>query len=298
MKLQATTLLPSTNLTDETRPAATAIGDMLVQHYSPGELLENVEQAIQALGKSTATVTIDDLAPMDEFHVGGREATQALLAPLNISSNHHLLDVGSGVGGAARFVAAAFACKVSGFDFTAEFVNVGQQLSAWLGLDERVSLQQADALALPVEDNSYDGAYMLHVGMNIDDKLSLSNEIHRVLKPGGFFAIYDLMRIGDGEITFPVPWSGSEESSFVVTPAEYRHALQRAGFRIVQTRNRQSYALDFYARMKQQLESTGAQAMGLHLLMGEAAARRLANAYAAIEAATLAPVEIVAIKAS
>lgn len=268
----------------------------LVQHYTPGNLLEVIQQAIKAIGKTPETITVDDLAAMDEFHVGSREATRSLLEPLSLSSKHHLLDVGCGVGGSARYIASEFGCTVTGVDLTSEFVEVGRQICGWMGLHNRVFLQQGSALELAMDDASFDGAYMIHVGMNIDNKENLFRTLFPMIKKGGFIAIYDLMQIGSGEITFPVPWAGSEENSYVERPREYESALQRAGFKIERVRNRHQFALDFYSRVKTKLAEDGPQPFGLHQLMGEQTELRLSNAYQAIITGGIAPVEIVAQK--
>ena len=267
---------------------------ILARHYAPNTLLANLHDAIQVLGKAPDMVTADDLAPMDEFHVGSREATEALLAPLQLQPSQRLLDVGCGLGGAARFVASCYGCSVTGVDLTAEFVEVGNELCRWLGLSDKVDLQQGDILSLPLASEQFDGAYMIHVGMNIRDKAALFKEVARTIKPGGFFAIFDLMRMTEGDITFPVPWSGGPETSFVATQADYQAALQAAGLQLQFHRNRHAYALDFYHRMKRLVADSGPGPIGLHLLMGTATETRLSNAYGAMEAGIIAPVEMVA----
>ena len=270
----------------------------LTHHYAPGNLLQVLQHALAAIGKTGDSASADDFAPMEEFHVGGREASRHLFEPLNFSEQDEVLDVGCGLGGPARFLASHYGCKVRGIDLTAEFIETGKVINQWLGLDQRVRLQQGDVMALPVENARFDAACMLHVGMNIPDKPALFKEVARVLKPGASFAIYDLMRIGAGEIGFPVPWSAGPGTSFVASEADYREALENAGFRIIHCCNRHDFALRFYAEMQEKIEASGGPGpIGLHLLMGSDADRRLKNAYAAITAGTLAPVELIARKA-
>ena len=157
------------------------------EHYTHGELLGAIQASITKLGKTIDNVTVQDLAPVDEFHIGGRLATDNLLDQLNFSEKDHILDVGCGLGGASRFVANKYNNSVTGIDLTQEYIDVGKALCAWVGLDKQVTLHQGSALSMPFEDETFDGAIMLHVGMNIDDKAKLFTEVYRVLRPGTSF---------------------------------------------------------------------------------------------------------------
>src|SRR3546814_4047995 len=123
-----------------------------------------------------------------------------------------------------------YGCRVTGVDITPEFVAVAPGLTRLVGLADRVDHHVGSALGLPFQDGSFDGATLLHVGMNIPDKKRLCTEAQRVLRRGGVFAIYDVMRVGEGDLDFPVPWAETPETSFAVDPASYRRALDAAGF--------------------------------------------------------------------
>ncbi len=154
-----------------TQPSHTA--QYIADHYTRGDLLQAIAAAVEASGKSTDTMTVDDLAPVDEFHIGGRKASEDFVSQLGITADHHVLDVGCGLGGTSRFVAQSRGCRVTGIDLTAEFVKTGQKLCSWVGLNDRVALHEGSALAMPFSEASLDDAFMLHVGMNIADKAGL-----------------------------------------------------------------------------------------------------------------------------
>ncbi len=202
----------------------------VARHYSHGNLLEQIRRGLEAAGKSPASATIDDLAPADEFHIGGRKASEDFITQLGLATHHHVLDVGCGIGGTSRFVADRCGCRVSGVDVTPEFIETGRILSEWVGLDRRVDLQLGSALDMPFDDDSFDVAIMLHVGMNIADKHRLFAEVYRVLRPGAIFGVYDVMQSGPGPIAFPVPWSQVAETSALATPED---ALESSGFTTV-----------------------------------------------------------------
>lgn len=270
---------------------------LVSDHYTRGDLLDAIRAGIEKSGKTPATITIDDLALVDEFHIGGRVATRAFLDQLSLAGADHVLDVGCGIGGSSRFAAHAYGCRVTGVDLTDEYVATGNVLCEWVGLRDHVTLTQGNVLTLKFPDEAFDKAFMLHVGMNIADKAALAREVGRVLKPGGLFGIYDVMRIGDEPLRFPVPWATVAEGSWVASPHDYRRALTAAGFEIVHEQDRRGFALEFFERLKTQSAGrSGPPPLGLHLLMGPTALSKVQNMIENIAAGRIAPVEMIAQK--
>jgi ubiquinone/menaquinone biosynthesis C-methylase UbiE len=269
----------------------------VADHYARSGLIEAIEAGILQMGKTPDTVTIDDLAPADEFHIGGRTATEKLIEQLGVRPGDHVLDVGCGLGGPARFVAQRFKCRVSGIDLTSDYVETGNRLCEWVGLGESVELRRSSALSMPFKDTKFDAAYMLHVGMNIDDKESLCVEVSRVLRPGSRFAIYDVMRTAEGDLSYPLPWATTPASSAVAAAERYRQALQRAGFEILSERNRRDFALSYFNNLRSRTPAAGAPApLGLHTLMGERRPHQIKNMFESISAGIIAPIELIARK--
>jgi ubiquinone/menaquinone biosynthesis C-methylase UbiE len=266
----------------------------VAQHYTHGALEAAILAALRKEGKDPDRLAPDDLAAGDEFHIGGREATTALAEQLALRAGLELLDVGSGIGGPARYFAQHHKCRVTGIDLTDEFVRVARSLSQRVGLAEQVTFVQGSALELPFPAGSFDGAYMLHVGMNIADKATLFAQVRRVLRPGGFFAIYDLMRIGPGELIFPVPWAATGATSFVADVADYRRLLTEAGFGIATERERRAYAIAYFQKMRTKRAEGGLPPLGTHIVMGADFPQKLANLVAGIEGGAVAPVELIA----
>jgi ubiquinone/menaquinone biosynthesis C-methylase UbiE len=267
------------------------------QHYTHGNLVAAIRAGIESLGKTINSINIDDLAPVDEYHIGGRQASEDFLSQLDLTPEKQVLDVGCGLGGAARFVASRYGCHVTGIDLTPEFIETGKVLCGWVGLDGRISLRQGSALAMPFADRVFDRAYMLHVAMNIDDKAKLCSEVSRVLQQSSLFGIYDIMRIGDGELTYPVPWAMTAASSAVATAAQYREALEKAGFAVIEERNRHDFALAHYNQLRAKIAAAGGPPpLGHHILMGRNAPEYLRNMIENISTGRLAPVELIARK--
>lgn len=275
---------------------AQAIETTVKSHYARSDLEQVIDDALVASGKDPAHLTPDDLAPVDEFHTAGRQGTIEFVAQIATTSGMHLLDVGCGIGGPSRYFAVERGCRVTGIDLTDDYVRTAASLARRVGLGGKVDYRQASALALPFEAGTFDGAYMMHVGMNIEDKPKLFSEVRRVLKKGGWFAIFDVMRAGDGALAFPVHWAASADTSFVVSPKEYRRGLEAAGFSIVKERNRADFARGAFEQTAQRIKENGGAPppLGIHILMKRDFPEKLANVMANIKNGLIAPTELIA----
>jgi ubiquinone/menaquinone biosynthesis C-methylase UbiE len=266
----------------------------VAQTYLHGHLLDAIKNALKEMGKTIDSLSIDDLAPVDEFHIGGRIATERFLDQLAFSDNSHVLDIGCGLGGAARFVADRYHNQVTGIDLSAEYIETGKTLCEWVKLDKQISLQHGSALDLPFSGQSFDSAYMMHVGMNIKEKPTLFSEIYRVLRPGSYLGIYDVMQQEQGDLAFPVPWATNNSTSYLATPESYIRALNDAGFKLITQSNRREFAIDFFDSLRAKTAAKGGPPpLGLHTLMQESTMAKIGNMIANISDNKIAPVELI-----
>lgn len=270
-------------------------GREVARHYGRASLADAISGALRAAGLGgDGPLTPDDLAPLDEFHMGGREATLGLAERLDLPPGATVLDIGCGLGGPARLLASRRGCLVVGVDLTPEYVEIGRELTRRAGLDGRVDLRVGSGLALPFGPESFDAATLLHVGMNVPDKPALFREAARVLRPGGVLAVYDVMRVGPGPVAYPTPWASTEDASFLEESGAYRRALAAAGFAIEAERDRRDLAIETFRRMRARAaEAGGPPPLGLHVLMGPDAPAKVANLLAALEPGIIAPVEMI-----
>ncbi len=206
--------------------------DVVRRHYRRDGLEAVVLDALHAAGVDIDALQISDLAGLDQLHAGFGPATEHLLDSLALSPGMTLLDVGCGVGGPARMAAVRNGCEVTGIDLSPDFVDLARSLTERLGLTSQVTYDLGSATVLPYPDGSFARAMLDHVGMNIADKARVFSEVRRVLEPNGLFAVYEQMRIGDGELVYPLPWADDEGSSFVDTRERYAELLERAGFSV------------------------------------------------------------------
>lgn len=268
----------------------------LTEHYATGNLANAITTALGKVVTDGRSPTIDDLAPVDEFHIGGRRASVSLFDQLNLSSSDRVLDVGAGIGGTARFVAQNYGSNVVGIDLTPEFCEVAETLSNLVGLGDKVTVHEGSALAMPFESESFDSAYMMHVGMNIEDKAALFAEVNRVLRPGGRFAVYDILAgQNSGDFQFPVPWATDANSSFLTSPDEMKSLLEQAGFTVDVTNDRTEFAAEFFESAVAAMAS-GPPPVGLHLIMGPTARDKFGNMIQNVKAGMCGPWEFIASK--
>jgi SAM-dependent methyltransferase len=246
-----------------------SIAQRVAEHYTRSDLASTILDALRAAGKDVERLSLEDLAPVDEFHVRGRSATAELASALGLAAGQRVLDVGSGIGGPSRYIAATYHCDVVGIDLTAEYCRAAAVLAERVGLGDRVEYHQGDALAMPFADAGFEVAYTQHVAMNIEDKAQLYAEVWRLLKPGGRFGIYDVLRGEGGDVVYPVPWARDAATSFVVRPAELEALLEAAGFAIVSWRDTAAEARQWIDQMKARMAEPNPPPTALRLLLGE-----------------------------
>lgn len=263
------------------------------RHYASYDVLERILGGLSAMGLDLQDVRPEQLKAVDEFHIGGADATGALLDQLEIRPDMAVLDIGAGIGGPARMIALRYGCQVTGVDLTPHFVETARALSDMVKMGEKVRFEVGSATALPLSDKSFDLALLLHVGMNIPDKAAIFREARRVLRDTGVFAVYEVMRIGEGELSFPVPWAETPNLSALETPEGYKTAADAAGFALFEEQDRRAIALDFFARIQAQTAGSAPPPLGLHNLMGPTVKEKSANMIAALRAGIIAPVQMI-----
>jgi SAM-dependent methyltransferase len=245
-----------------------AIETDVAQHYGSGGIAERILAALRAANGADAPITVDALSVLDHFHGRGVVATEELVALLKPQPGEHILDIGSGIGGPARWIAAKCGVRVTGVDLTPEFCAAAEALNRATGLAGRVTIKNGSALALPVADNEFDRAYSQNVIMNIADKRAFYREAFRALRPGGVLALSNACN-GAGELVYPVPWAETAATSFLASPDEMAADLRTAGFEIVSFRDTTDEVMAAVRRNRERLERGGLAPLGTHLIMGE-----------------------------
>ena len=272
---------------------------MIAAHYTSGTLLQRLNAELASDGADPAHPTMEALAPYDQFHGRGLEATEEiaelLSARMGLGPAHRLLDVGSGIGGPARYMAHRFGCRVTGIDLTPEFCDAARHLTQLLGLGTKVDFQQGDALKMPFPDSSFDGAFSMNVSMNIADKPALYNEIRRVLKPGGWLLLSELAKGPGAPMDYPTPWAATAAESFLATPDETRTGLETAGFEVLELRDASDAVKAYGAKSKAAMERGEKMPhRAVQLIHGVNAMEAMRNSSRGVAEGRLVPIEVLA----
>jgi MPBQ/MSBQ methyltransferase len=246
-------------------------------HYTIADLGDQILAALEATGKDLDALTVDDLAPVDHFHIRGRAATEELAQWADVQPDHLLLDVGCGLGGTGRYLAAKSGCRVVGLDVTDEYCRVAERMSALVGMADKTSFRQGSALALPFADAHFDVVWTEHVQMNIADKAGLYGEMARVLKPSGLLVFHDIFAGAQSELHFPVPWATEPSINHLIAVDDLRVLMADCGFEPVRWEDKTKASVAFFEQALQRLPTEEQPMVGLHLLMGHNAPTKFAN---------------------
>jgi SAM-dependent methyltransferase len=255
--------------TDAKREEDMAVENDVAGHYGSSGIAERILAALKAVNGAEAPVTVEALSVLDHFHGRGIVATKELIELLKPQPGEHILDIGSGIGGPSRWFAAKCGVRVTGVDLTPEFCAAAEALNSATGLAGRITIKHGSALALPVDDDTFDRAYSQNVIMNIADKRQFYREAFRALKPGGMLALSNLCRGKDGNFRYPVPWAETPATSFLATPEEMRADLEAVGFAVDVFHDTTEETLPATIRNRERLEREGLGPLGTHLILGQ-----------------------------
>jgi ubiquinone/menaquinone biosynthesis C-methylase UbiE len=211
--------------------------------YSEKDLITTIDRL--APGSATADGTAEGLQYLDQYHVGGSQAVERLLVTLMLSPSDIVLDIGSGLGGPARQVATAVGCRVTGVDITEAYVDAAAELTDRCGLSDRVRFLHRDIADL-VPKQPFDAGFTMHVQMNIEAKRQWFVEIAQRLAPRARFAVWEVCRTSDAELSWPLPWSMDGSDSHLATSDNLRDAVLGAGFELVEWVDESAWASSWF----------------------------------------------------
>jgi SAM-dependent methyltransferase len=263
------------------------------EHWGKGDVYGLFIGALEKMGKRLDALTIEDLSLGDHFHARGFPATVELAEQLPVKAGMHILDIGSGLGGPARYMAKRFDCKVSGIDITKPFVEAANKLTGLLKMESQVQIELGDGQRLPYADATFDGAYTQHVTMNVADRAQFFAEAFRVLKPGAFFALSEHGLGAKGEARYPCAWSDDGSGAYLKTPAQTRAFLEKAGFRDIAMEDTGPKYAAGYRTAIERAEAGTLPPLGTHLWLGANALEKIRNSCANIEEGRTHPIQVI-----
>ncbi len=267
----------------------------IAAHYGHPGLTETISRALAAAGLDRGTPALEALAPVDEFHTAGHLTTVRALEMMPLEPDMNVLDVGSGLGGTARWIAQSHGCRVTGLDLTPAYVELSARLTERTQLAAACRFEVGSATAMPFQTASFDAALTFHAAMNIADRPALYAEVARVLRPGAPFCVFDVMKGPTPGMRYPVPWAETEAISFLRSRDETVDLLERAGFTITAEDNLREFAIGYFEKVFAEIAAAGGPPpLGLHLLTGANAGEKFANYLEAVRDHQIEPVILVA----
>lgn len=271
----------------------------IAETYQRPNLETTILTAYEDAGKDIDQLTRDDITTFDEFHIKGRDATRELATLADIDRGERVLDIGSGVGGPARTLAAEFGCHVTGIDLVEEYCSIAEMLTERVGLTDRVTFHHGNALDLSFADATFDVVWLQHVSMNIDDKAQLFEELNRVLTPGGKVVLHEIYAGSGGTPHFPVPWADDPSMSFLATVEGMSQLLADAGFETLSWIDTTDESLEWFSGKLEAMANRSADApppLGLNLLMGPDTPNKMKNVVRNLEQARIGVIQGVVAK--
>jgi len=265
-------------------------------YYSPNDLYNKIIAGLNELGKDLSSVTLDDLQPVDEFHIRGDTATKELIKLSGFTPDMHILDVGCGIGGSTRRLAAETGCRVTGIDLSDEYIDTARRLTELLGMQDRVDFLATSALELPYENETFDGVWSLQMNMNVEDKLGWLKETRRVLRRGGRAVLYEVCGNRNTPLHFPVPWAQDSSMSFLVPPDAFRELVTQAGFDIEVWNDKTDLAQVAFSKAQKPVGEPVLPVLGVYMLVGNDIGMKAYNLHRNLDEERVSLIEAVAIR--
>mgnify|MGYP001827724428 FL=1 len=265
-------------------------------YYSPNDLYDRILEGLETLDRDISALTLDDLQPVDEFHIRGDAATRELIELAGFHADMHILDVGCGIGGSTRRLSHDTGCRVTGIDLSDAYIDTAKRLTQLLDMQERVDFHACSALELPFEDNSFDGVWSLQMNMNVQDKHAWLQETFRVLKPGGRAVFYEVCGGVNTPLHYPGPWAQDASMSFLVSPESFLDAMRDSGFVLEVENDKTDLARQAFSGARKPEGKPNLPALGVYMLVGEDIQMKAYNLHRNLDEDRVSLIEVLAVK--
>ena len=192
--------------------------------------VERIQSELRELGKTGVKLTVEDLIPFDQFHPLSTAALDEAVKQLGISPSSHVLDIGAGVGGPARYLNHKYGCSVTGVELHPQMCSAAIELTQKTGLSEKVNFLQGDITSINLNGQTFDHWISIGVFLHIPDRYRLFSTCYSLLKPGGSGYIEDFF------VRHPLTADQKKQLAetlacpYLPTREEYLAELAAAGF--------------------------------------------------------------------
>jgi ubiquinone/menaquinone biosynthesis C-methylase UbiE len=261
--------------------------------WTRGDIHSRIHLAMTKANLIDKKLEIEELFSIDQYHARGIAATFDLAKRMPIKKNQSILDIGCGLGGPARYYAKEFQCIITGIDITPSFIEIGNEFNKITSMSNKVKLKIGDGEILDFKNEIFDGAYSLHVTMNISDRKKFFSEAFRVLKKGSFFAFTEHGLGAEGNPIFPLPWADTEEMSYLMPLEQTILLLKEIGFSNIEIIETGEKYISGYEKLTKSSSEKNKPILGIHVIGGESMQARSVNSMKSIRENRTLPFEIV-----
>jgi cyclopropane fatty-acyl-phospholipid synthase-like methyltransferase len=155
--------------------------------------IHRIRNEIAALGVGPEDpLTPDQLYPFDQFHYHGIDAVRAGAGIIGLGRQSRVLEVGSGLGGPARYLARTVGCQVTALELQQDLHDLASELTRRCGLSTKISHVRGDALTYPLAVGGFDAVVSWLAIHHIPDRPRLMERLAHAVHPGGHIYIEDL----------------------------------------------------------------------------------------------------------
>ncbi|MBK1788442.1 glycine/sarcosine N-methyltransferase [Prauserella cavernicola] len=193
-------------------------------------------------------------APEEEIAPASRRTVERMAGKLGLAEGDRVLDIGSGYGGAARYLAKTYGCKVTCLNLSEVENERNRRFSEEQGLSHLIEVVDGSFEDLPFEDNEFDVVWSQDAMLHSGDRVRVLQEVTRVLTPRGQFLFTDPMAADDCDKMSLRPILDRLHLDTMGSPSFYRRELARLGMSSVEFEDHTQQLATHYGRVLEETE--------------------------------------------
>ena len=190
----------------------------------------------------------------DSIFIASRRTVERIASKLNINARTRVIDLGSGFGGAARFLARTYGCHVTALNLSEVENRRNREINKAQGLDHLIDVIDGSFEDAPLPDSTVDIVWSQDAILHSGDRKTVIEEAARMLKPGGHFIFTDPMMTDDCSKTVLQPILDRIHLESLGSPGFYREPPRRFGMEEIEFEEHTQQMTNHYARILEETQ--------------------------------------------
>lgn len=190
----------------------------------------------------------------DAIREASHRTVRHITEKTKLTPENKVLDIGSGYGGLARYIADTYGCSVVALNLSEKENERARMLNKERGLEDKIDVVDGSFENIPAEDNSFDVIFSQDAILHSGQREKVMQEVARVLKPGGKFIFTDPMAADDCPEGVLEPILNRIHLASLGSPAFYRQTLAKLGIKEVSFEEQTQQLINHYSRVLQETE--------------------------------------------